>query len=228
MLPPLRELSRWFLESAQAAAAITPISVRASSTGTGTSSTLTVNVPSGTVNGDVMVAAIGVQAATLSNATISTPSGWTQRGTTQQINGIQSLAVFTRVASSEPASYTWTFTGGSTGSSGIIASCEQVSNSSPLDGSAAFVIDSGATTSHVGPSYTPGLSNTGVFAGCNDAATNTWTVSSPFASIATTPGGGSSMVMADVIETTPTAEQLTATSSGSHRGISWVLGLAHA
>ncbi len=189
------------------------ITFRAGSPGTGSSSSLTVNVPSGTANNDVMVAAIGVQAGIGSNASITAPSGWTQQGTTQQTNGVISLAVFTRVASSEPASYTWTFGGGSTGSSGIILSYTGVSTSSPLDGSAAFSKDTSGSTAHTGPSYTPGSSNTAVVAGCAEASTGTWTVSSAFTSRETTSVSGNTMVAADDIETTPVAAQLTATSS---------------
>jgi hypothetical protein len=83
------------------------IAVRAHSSynsGASTTSSFALNVPSGTLSGDMMIANIGTSNGT---ADVTPPSGWTKisapttTGTTQ--------AVYYRVAgSSEPASYTWT------------------------------------------------------------------------------------------------------------------------
>ncbi len=71
-----------------------------------TTNSITVNVPTGTLNGDVMVAFIAAPVS--SSHTITTPSGWTlvrrdAYNNTPSVN----VAVYTRTASSEPASYTW-------------------------------------------------------------------------------------------------------------------------
>lgn len=66
---------------------------------------LTINVPSGTTNGDQMIMAI----CTTHPDTISTPSGWTLIGSrANSANNYPSLYVFSRTASSEPSSYTIT------------------------------------------------------------------------------------------------------------------------
>lgn len=63
---------------------------------------LSCNVPSGTANGDIMVAHVAVGAGA---GVPSAPSGWTlvQRNTVQ----LGHSHVFTRLASGEPASYNW-------------------------------------------------------------------------------------------------------------------------
>ena len=60
-------------------------------------------VPSGTTNGHFMVAFVGSETP----GSISTPSGWTQVGTTKTWGGGlgYGAALFWRVASSEPANY---------------------------------------------------------------------------------------------------------------------------
>lgn len=75
-----------------------------SSTTTPSASPVTINVPSGTANGDLMVMFIQVSVS----ATFTTPSGWTVApGTPTSGEGI-----FYRTASSEPASYAVTFSSG--------------------------------------------------------------------------------------------------------------------
>jgi hypothetical protein len=84
------------------------------STNAGTAANVTVNVPAGTVNGDVMVAVItqsggnGVQTGGL----INEPSGWTFIREDSILDGPSGtearLHTMIRVANSEPASYTFT------------------------------------------------------------------------------------------------------------------------
>lgn len=62
-------------------------------------------VPSGTANGHFMIAFVGA----FNPSTITTPSGWTQVGSTVTWqSGQYSSGLFYRVASSEPSSYTFT------------------------------------------------------------------------------------------------------------------------
>ncbi len=70
-----------------------------------TASNSSIAVPSGTTNGDFMVAFVGG----FNPSTLTVPSGWTQVGSTLNWNSSQySAALLYRVASSEPASYTFT------------------------------------------------------------------------------------------------------------------------
>jgi hypothetical protein len=64
--------------------------------------TVTCNVPSGVTAGELLVAAI----AHSSSATVPTPSGWTAAGSSPMTN--INVAMFYRIAASEPASYTFT------------------------------------------------------------------------------------------------------------------------
>jgi hypothetical protein len=79
----------------------------------GTVTGYTVNKPSGTVTGDLMVATIGFIGI---GATINLPSGWTLRSQSTSNNtsaGPYTLAVIYKVAGgSEPSSYSATITGG--------------------------------------------------------------------------------------------------------------------
>lgn len=76
-----------------------------------TNADLTVAVPSGTTNGDLLVAVISASAP-LTAVSINTPGGWTLinhsngSGTGSEVG----LAVFRRIASSEPADYLFTAT----------------------------------------------------------------------------------------------------------------------
>lgn len=70
-----------------------------SSTGT---TSLSVNVPAGVADGDGMIA----QVIWRSSATLTAPGGWTQVGTEQALSG-DNVRYYTRIASSEPASYNW-------------------------------------------------------------------------------------------------------------------------
>lgn len=86
---------------------------RATAWGTnGTFSSYTINKPSGTITGDLMVATLGFIGT---GATINVPSGWTLRNqsTATSDGGPYTLAVLYKIAGgSEPSSYSATITGG--------------------------------------------------------------------------------------------------------------------
>src|SRR5262249_60313865 len=71
----------------------------------GTNPGVTINVPAGTVQNDVMVASITVRPSTV---TITAPAGWTLiRRVNQATGNSESLAVYYPVAgATEPANYT--------------------------------------------------------------------------------------------------------------------------
>ena len=94
---------------------------------------LRINVPAGTVAGDVMVASITVQPSTL---VITAPAGWTLvRDNAQAAGSSSRMATYYRVATAgEPASYLWTFSGAaSTGAAGGIMSFSGVNTATPID-----------------------------------------------------------------------------------------------
>jgi len=100
----------------------------ASNTG-GSSSSLTLNVPSGTQSGDVMIAHVVVRTA--GNA-ITAPTGWSQIVRKDTGSALSTVAYYKVASSSEPSSYTWNF-GTSGEASGGIGSYIGVNNATPVD-----------------------------------------------------------------------------------------------
>jgi hypothetical protein len=106
-----------------------PIRYRSSDSNAATSATsLTLNKPAGVVDGDVMVASISFILSGMTFPTI--PAGWTQERLAT--NGGSGVGVFVKVASGEPASYTWG-TSGASNMAGAISSYIGVDNTTPVD-----------------------------------------------------------------------------------------------
>lgn len=125
------------------------IAFLAMGTATVTSGNLTINKPTGTVQDNVMIAAIAVRPDT---ATITAPSGWTLVRKDTNASAIpDQLNTYSKVAgASEPASYSWTI-GVNTGAAGGILSFSGVNTASPIDVSGGQQVI-GTTTSIVAPS----------------------------------------------------------------------------
>lgn len=145
----------------------------AASAAGGTNSSLTITKPTGTVSGDVLVAAIAIRPETL---TITPPSGWSlvlsQANTNTQANAV---AVYTKVAgASEPTSYTWSFSAGSTGSSGGIAAFTGVDSVTPVNVSGGATTGVSASVSVNAPSVTTTVANTMLVTVHADSNANTW------------------------------------------------------
>ena len=151
---------------------------------------LTINKPSGTAAGDVMIASIAVRPNT---AAITVPAGWTPVRRIDNANAnANSLAVYYKVAgASEPANYTWTFST-STGSAGGIHTFSGVDTGNPID------VEGGQNTASGLTHATPGVTTT---------VTNTMLVTShAFSSSATwTPPGGMTEAFDVASETVPNA-----------------------
>jgi hypothetical protein len=149
---------------------------------------ITINVPTGTLDGDVMVAEI---MASIGNTTISTPTGWTQVPTiSPKINGTTAgirSAMFYRVANSEPASYQWNF-GTSQRGSGVIASFRGVDNTTPGDSVGTNASSTGAAITL--PSYTTASNNAWLIgSGALGSSTETITKPAAWTQIAFVSGG---------------------------------------
>jgi len=100
--------------------------------GSGVGPTVTIAVPTGTQNGDVMLAYVATQETAAGS--IPTPTGWTQVTSTgvPTFNAIQGAQLWWRVANNEPASYTWS---GTSYPEGVIRTYRNV-NPTPIDASA--------------------------------------------------------------------------------------------
>ncbi len=111
------------------------ISLRAAATGNNGAgaSTLTINVPAGTTSGDVMVAFVVVQTA---GNTITLPAGWSLVLRQDSSSSIATASYVKVAGSSEPASYTWSFSTSGEASGGI-ASYIGVNTTTPVDASNA-------------------------------------------------------------------------------------------
>ena len=133
-----------------------PITLRgvATSAPSTAATSIAINVPPGTANGDVMVAFIS--ARTNSSNVITAPSGWTLlRRDGFNADPFVTVAVYTRSASSEPASYTWTLNS-TVNIAGAIASYFNCSGVEVHNGQG----NSSGTFSSIAPGVTIGAANT--------------------------------------------------------------------
>jgi hypothetical protein len=114
----------------------------------GSANTIVLNKPAGTVKGDVLVAMIAIRPY---NATITAPTGFTLLNRQNNNNGNDNaLAVYWKVAtSSEPATYTWTFSA-NTGTAGGLMAFSGADNTTPINVSAGS-ITTATTTSFAAP-----------------------------------------------------------------------------
>lgn len=144
---------------------------------------LTVNVPAGTLDGDVMIASIAWRPCTSGGgspctSTVSPPSGWTVVNTmTQTAGGAtgQSMVVYRRVASAEPASYTWFFGGTPVhaGAVGGIVSFAGVDTTNPVVASLGQATAS--STTHVANQIdTTGVPNAMLVSSFSANSANVW------------------------------------------------------
>ncbi len=78
------------------------------STGSGTSTGPSISLPAGTTNGDLLLVVISTIDKTFAKTTMTATANWTQLYQTMH-GSYSTTAAWYRVASSEPASYTWTF-----------------------------------------------------------------------------------------------------------------------
>jgi len=132
--------------------------------------TLTINRPAGTLENDVMVAAIGVSG----NApAITSPAGWTLvRRMTNATANANSLAVYYKVVTAaEPASYAWTFSA-SGGAAGGIQAFYNVDILVPIDAENGQTTASG--TSHATPGIATTVPNTMLVTAYTFASSRAW------------------------------------------------------
>jgi hypothetical protein len=116
------------------------VTLRSTSTMVNDGTNFTVTKPVGLAANDVMVASLSINAG----GAVTAPAGWTLIGHTESL-GVVELWTYYRVAgASEPASYTWTTTGGAAGTLGI-AAYVGVDTTAPLIGFSSATDGGGAT-----------------------------------------------------------------------------------
>lgn len=143
----------------------------------GPGSNITINVPAGTTNGDLLLAFV---AQASQDVNIDTPTGWTLEGTADP--GTGQIRCFSRVASSEPANYTFS-RGAGTNPDGWDAIMYRISGQisvSPITAGSDTNINEDGTSHVFAAGITPASANTFFFIGylLNDGATASVTISS--------------------------------------------------
>ena len=139
-----------------------------SATGTTVASgtSITLNKPSGTASGDVLVAAIEIGGTT----TVTAPSGWTLVRSTTSGSALTQATYVHAAGTSEPASYQWRFST-SRLASGAVAAYVGVNTTTPVDVSSGG--SSSGSTSIVAPSVTTTTAGDmliGAFGGATNAS----------------------------------------------------------
>ncbi|HLG04977.1 MAG TPA: autotransporter-associated beta strand repeat-containing protein, partial [Gemmatimonadales bacterium] len=194
---------------------------------------LVISKPSGTVEGDVMIAAVAVRPNT---ATITAPSGWTLIRRTNNTNATaNSQATYRKVAgSSEPSSYTWTLGSSPTGGAGGIMTFYGVNTASVVD------VETGQTTAnaltHAAPSVTTTESYDMVVTAHSFSSSATWTAPSGMtegvdvASNATPNAVGIALEMNYVVQASAgaTGSKTATASNDSDVGVAQTVALARA
>src|SRR5207244_1862973 len=105
--------------------------------------------PAGTAAGDVLVASIALNGATVT----AVPADWVQIAAVTSISNPKLYAYYHVTRAAEPASYTWTLSGAAAGGGGI-ARYSGVNNASPLDAPAATAANAAAVSSITVPAVT--------------------------------------------------------------------------
>lgn len=196
----------------------------------GTQTSMSINVPAGTASGDVMVAAIAVKPATV---TLTPPAGWTSINRVDQAAGdANAQEIFYHIAtSSEPASYSWTFSVPPMSAAGGIISYRGVDTTVPVDVFSGNVTPSG--TSHTATGVTTTADNEMVISAHSFSSSETWSPPAAMteevdtASLTPSRAGGISLEINDVLQASAGATgNKTATASGNaDTGVAHILAL---
>jgi hypothetical protein len=182
------------------------------------------NKPSGTADGDLLIAQLG---ADRDLSVTTAPSGWTLlhdvlMTTTADVE----MWIYYKIAASEGASWTWTMGSSFRGTVGI-AAYQNVDQTTPIDTS-DFNPQTASGTSHATPSITPSVANCMLCAFyLIDVAANSWTEPSGMTErwdVTPHPNSSQSAMMADVLHTTGAVSK-TATSSGTDNAVTALVAL---
>ncbi len=114
---------------------------------TAAAASITITKPSGTINGDVLIAAVGSQLG----AAITAPAGWTQLGT-EQVLGVVRAAFFYKQALGEGASYIFSSAAATFMQGAMACYSGRFTGAAPTDGVTTATSASG--TSHAVTGFT--------------------------------------------------------------------------
>ena len=164
--------------------------------GAGSVSSIALTKMANLVSGDVIIAHISLRGGTTVGAITKPSASWNLVDRIDSGTNV-TLAVYSLVAgSSEPASYTWSWSTGAVRAVGIMRNFSGVDTSAPVDGHAGST-ESSASTTHVAPSVNAAYANEIRVVGIADASNGTcntiagWQLTSGFSSGS---GGGSAQV----------------------------------
>jgi hypothetical protein len=133
-----------------------------------------INKPTGTVQGDVMVAVINFN----SNITVTAPSGWTTIDEDDGIPSAGTALIYYKVAgASEPTTYTWQGSA-SNRYGGVIATFTGSFNSDPSNGTFSYAISATTSTTNVtanAMTLTSGCAMVVYLGAYDQVAGNVWT-----------------------------------------------------
>jgi RHS repeat-associated protein len=189
---------------------------------------LSIPTPTGTVAGDVMIAAIGFNN---SSAAITPPAGWTLiRRTDNSSTTSNSLAVYRRTAvAGEPASHAFAVAGGNFLVGGI-QSFSGVDTANPIDAENGQTTPSG--TAHDTPSITTTTANAMLVTAHTYASSNTWTPQAGLTESYDRPSGnnnatGQSITGTRALQATPgaTGAKRSTAGGGADVGVTHILAL---
>jgi len=195
------------------------ITFRAAASNSGNVTTLTIDKPAGTVDGDIMVAAIGINGG--SGVAITTvPTGWTLIRRTDNSTNV-GLAVYWRVASSEGSSYDWVFDTRLKHSGGI---CTWYNNdATPVDAENGQTTAS--STDHAAPTITPTVSNCMLVASYVVGIAANWTADGAMTERVDEMSAAIGLLMSDELWTSGATGTRTATAGSAAVGVTHMLAL---
>jgi hypothetical protein len=175
----------WVFNPFHAYAAIGYRGVTTGENGAGSTS-VSIAMPTGTVQNDVMIAIMASRAGT---GTITPPSGWTQINTTNSTTTIMSSTFYKVAGSGEAGPYVFSVT--SSKAAGIIASYSGVDTTTPID--AQGMQANASNTVMTAPSISPVTSNTWLVGAYSNATGTTFAAGSSMSlrGQTTSSGGGS-------------------------------------
>lgn len=128
-----------------------------SSTAWGTRDPIVLTKPSGTTDGELLIAIISI--ATTSSTIDSVPSGWTLSETSTAVpTGVQYHAIYYKIASSEPADWSFGFTNSSTLCAGVVIRALFPNTASPFGSDSTATVTNDDTPSWAN-TVTPTLAN---------------------------------------------------------------------
>ena len=195
--------------------------LRAVSSGSNNASTtsISLNRPTGTVAGDVMLASLSVRGT----STVTAPAGWTLIRTDTFTASLRMHTYWRSATGSDPASWTWTFSAVRL-AAGAIHAYSGVNATTPIDANGGQAAGASSATA-TAPSITTTVANTRLVTFFANMSNSTWTAPAGFAErvdlVGTSPSQFTSLTSADVARPTAGAtgaSSATATASSGNVG----------